>query len=98
MRRDSLGSTTYSAHVTKRVAQRRGMNTAGPPSLESGTKPAESDWPRGREGAGSRTIREPGDLSGRAPAHRSSREDPEHGLIGLRPRGRAQREEPLRRL
>ncbi len=30
----------------------------------------------GREGAGSRTIRKPGDLPGRATLHRSSREDP----------------------
>src|SRR5437879_2489327 len=82
----------------RRAAAGRRFKTAAAPSLQSGTRPAESHWPRGREGAGSRTIREPGDLSGRAPAHRSSREDPEHGLIGLRPRGRAQREEPLRRL
>src|SRR5213080_5438471 len=54
-----------------------------------GDETRESHWPRGREGAGSRTIREPGDLPGRAPVHRSSREDPENGLIALHPRGRA---------
>src|SRR5438876_9897393 len=32
-----------------------------------GDETRESHWPRGREGAGSRTIREPGDLPARAP-------------------------------
>src|SRR5690242_4248431 len=31
-----------------------------------GDETRESHWPRGREGAGSRTIREPGDLPARA--------------------------------
>src|SRR6266513_2150979 len=32
-----------------------------------GDETRERHWPSGREGAGSRTIREPGDLPGRAP-------------------------------
>jgi hypothetical protein len=37
----------------------------------------------GREGAGSRTIRKPGDLPGRATLHRSSREDPREMILLL---------------
>ena len=43
-----------------------------------GDETRKCHWPRGREDAGSRTIREPGDLPGMLkPSIRSSREEPE---------------------
>ena len=46
------------------------------PVTVTGDETRECHWPEGREGAGSRTIRKPGDLPGRATIDRSSREDP----------------------
>src|SRR5712691_2050865 len=47
---------------------------------ETRVKPLASQA-TGREGAGSRTIRKPGDLLGRATLHRSSREDPRDMIL-----------------
>ncbi len=46
------------------------------PVTVTGDETRECHWPEGREGAGSRTIRKPGDLPGRVTIDRSSREDP----------------------
>src|SRR6267378_1037789 len=62
-----------------------------------GDETRESHWPRGREGAGSRTIREPGDLPARALFDSVFAGGPGRGFDDSRSRWRAQRQEPLRR-
>src|SRR5258708_24618047 len=62
-----------------------------------GDEARESDWPRSREGAGSRTIREPGDLPARALFDSVFAGGPGRGFDDSRSWWRAQRQEPLRR-
>src|SRR2546423_9045445 len=54
-----------------------------------GDETRESHWPRGREGAGSRTIREPGDLPARAPFDSVFAGGPGRGFDDSRSRWRA---------
>src|SRR5207244_4661545 len=73
-----------------------GASPPRPRHCNRGRNPREPLAVAGWEGAGSRTIREPGDLPGRSRLNRSSREGPGDSIVAPGTWRRAEGEEPFR--